>query len=120
MTQDWGFDFGNTRVKCAPLGEDGVVGDVRALAPDAFDALPRGEVAFVASVAPEAARVALLDALAHRFRRIAIARTLPALHGLRIAYARRCNPGVSGPTSIGPLPCNSWAVVAAESCGRAP
>ena len=94
MTQDWLFDFGNTRLKCVPLGDDGAVGDVRALAPDAFDALPRGEVAFVASVAPEAARVALLDALAHRFRRIAIARTLPALHGLRIAYATPARLGV--------------------------
>jgi hypothetical protein len=40
MTQDWLFDFGNTRLKCAPLRADGTPGDVRALAPDAFDALP--------------------------------------------------------------------------------
>jgi type III pantothenate kinase len=94
MTQDWLFDFGNTRLKCAPLRADGTPGDVRALAPDAFDALPSGGVAYVASVAPEAARVQLLDALSQRFRRIAVARTTPRFDRLRIAYAHPHKLGV--------------------------
>ena len=57
MTQDWLFDFGNTRLKCAPLQADGAPGPVRALAPSEFDALPAGGVAHVASVASESARV---------------------------------------------------------------
>ncbi len=28
----WLFDLGNTRLKCAPLGDDGRLGAVRALA----------------------------------------------------------------------------------------
>ena len=94
MTRDWLFDFGNTRLKCAPLHADGTVGEVRALAPEAFDALPGGDVAHVASVAPEAARVALLDVLAQRFARIAIARTSPRFDTLRIAYAHPHKLGV--------------------------
>ena len=94
MTQDWLFDFGNTRLKCAPLGADGVPGEVRAFAPSEFDALPSGAVAHVASVASEDARVQLLDALSRRFRRISIARTSPMLDGLGIAYANPKKLGV--------------------------
>ena len=94
MTQDWLFDFGNTRLKCAPLGADGGVGAVRAFAPSERDALPSGEVAYLASVAGEDARVALLDALSRRFRRIEIARTSPRFGGLRIAYAKPHKLGV--------------------------
>lgn len=103
----WLFDLGNTRLKCAPL-DDGRAGAVAALAhdgpdaPDADavharldDALPaRIEVAYVASVARESLRVALLDALTRRCRRIELARTLPALDGLRIAYAEPARLGV--------------------------
>jgi type III pantothenate kinase len=99
MTQHWLFDFGNTRLKCAPLGADGAPGAVRALAlaeasPSEFETLPSGEVAYVASVAAEEARVQLLDALSRKFRRIAIARTSPRLDRLRIAYAHPHKLGV--------------------------
>ena len=94
MTQDWLFDFGNTRLKCAPRNGTARVGEVRALAPDAFADVPSGGVAYLASVAPEAARVRLLDALTSRFSRIAIARTLPRFGRLRIAYAHPHKLGV--------------------------
>ena len=94
MTQDWLFDFGNTRLKCARLRADGMPGDVRAFAPDDFDDLPSGEVAYVATVASEEARVRLLDALAQRFRRVSIARTMARFDGLRIAYANPHKLGV--------------------------
>lgn len=103
----WLFDLGNTRLKCAPLagGRAGDVaaiahGDVDALDADALharldDALPaRIDVAYVASVAGEPLRVALLDALTRRAARIELARTLPALDGLRIAYATPARLGV--------------------------
>jgi type III pantothenate kinase len=99
---DWLFDLGNTRLKCASLQTDGSVGAIAALAhedgasADALDAaLPaRGGVAYVASVAAPGRRVDLLDALARRFERIAIARTQPAFAGLRIAYAQPHKLGV--------------------------
>ena len=94
MTQDWLFDFGNTRLKCARLRADGMPGDVRAFAPDDFDDLPSGEVAYVATVASEEARVRLLDALAQRFRRISIARTMGRFDDLRIAYVHPHKLGV--------------------------
>jgi len=94
MTQDWLFDFGNTRLKCAPLGADGVPGAVRAFAPSEFDALPSGGVAYIASVASEDARVQLLDALSRRFRRVSIARTSARFDDLRIAYANPHKLGV--------------------------
>lgn len=103
----WLFDLGNTRLKCAPLEGDRV-GAVTALAHDGLDdldadalharfeaALPAViDVAYVASVAREPLRVALLDALVRRCRRIELARTLPALGGLRIAYADPARLGV--------------------------
>ena len=92
--QDFLFDFGNTRLKCAPLGDDGAPGAVRALVPSEVDAVPAGRVAYVASVAAEADRVRLLDALSRRFRRIAIARTTARFDALRIAYANPDKLGV--------------------------
>ena len=102
----WLFDLGNTRLKCAPL-QAGAAGEVRALphGDDALDAdaiaraldaaLPaRIEVAYVASVAREPLRVALLDALTRRCARIELARTLPVFDGLRIAYAEPARFGV--------------------------
>lgn len=88
MTQDWLFDLGNTRLKVAPLAS-GQVGEVRALPHDPAawaTALPGGDTAWLASVASTALRVDLLDALTRRFRRVAIARTLPCFGGLRIGY----------------------------------
>ncbi len=94
MSQDWLLDLGNTRLKVAPLLAEGI-GEVKALPHDPgtwAQALPRGDTAWLASVASEALRVELLDALTQRFRRIAIARTTRTFVSgggaqLRIAYA---------------------------------
>ncbi|MFC5577051.1 type III pantothenate kinase [Lysobacter niabensis] len=97
----WLFDLGNTRLKCAPLVA-GRVGDVVALPhreADVTAALeatlpPRIDVAYVASVANEGLRVALLQALASRARRISLARTQAAFGDFRIAYAQPHKLGV--------------------------
>ncbi|TZF80437.1 type III pantothenate kinase, partial [Cognatilysobacter lacus] len=95
----WLFDLGNTRLKCAPLVA-GVVGTVHALPHadfvDGLDSvLPeRFDVAFVASVASDGLRVALLDALVRRCSRIELARTQAHFDGLRIAYATPARLGV--------------------------
>lgn len=96
----WLFDLGNTRLKCAPL-VDGRPGEVLALphAAGPLDAalavLPaRFDASYVASVAGEARRVALLDALARRCPRIELARTQAAFGGLRVAYPEPSRLGV--------------------------
>jgi len=97
----WLFDLGNTRLKCAPLLDDRV-GEVIALPHREADlaaaleqALPaRIDVAYVASVANEELRVALLQALTARARRIALARTQKAFGDFRIAYAQPHKLGV--------------------------
>lgn len=90
------FDLGNTRLKYAPLRDDGSFGGVVAVAHDG-DALPMGwdstlpahfDAAAVTSVGAPALRVALLDALTARCGRISIARTVPRAGDLRIAYPR--------------------------------
>ncbi|MGN6151089.1 MAG: type III pantothenate kinase [Lysobacteraceae bacterium] len=91
----WLFDLGNTRLKCAPLDDDGRPGEVVAIAhdglrlPDGWDAaLPaRFDAAALTSVAAPALRVALLDALTARCGRLSIARTAARCGDLRIAYA---------------------------------
>ena len=91
----WLFDLGNTRLKCAPLRADGRPGEAVALPHREEDVaaalaglLPeRIDVAYLASVAHPALRVAVLDALTTRCRRIAIARTQPHFCDVRIAYA---------------------------------
>jgi type III pantothenate kinase len=102
MSGAWLFDLGNTRLKCAPLLA-GVPGPVQALAHDRADTLeaaldaalpPRFDVAYVASVAGEATRVALLDALTRRCGRLERAVTSAAYAGLRIAYAEPARLGV--------------------------
>lgn len=94
----WLFDLGNTRLKCAPLRADGGLGEVVAMAHDDagawLDALPSGEVACLASVAPEARRVELLDALCARFVRLHRVQAEAALGPLRIAYAEPAHLGV--------------------------
>lgn len=98
----WLFDLGNTRLKLAPLLADGSPGEVRAWAHDQHDlanvlaeALPaRFDIAFVASVAGEALRVALLQALTTRCTRISLARTQAVCGGLRVAYAEPSRLGV--------------------------
>lgn len=97
----WLFDLGNTRLKCAPLA-DGNVGDVIALphreaglADALAEVLPSHiEAAYVASVANEQLRVALLQALAQRARRISLARTQKTFGNFRIAYAQPQKLGV--------------------------
>lgn len=98
----WLFDLGNTRLKCAPLHADGGIGDVVAFAHEAgaiSPALARvlpGEAAdaYVSSVAPASLTAQLLDLLGARRDRISIARTQPALGGIRIAYAAPQRLGV--------------------------
>lgn len=98
----WLFDLGNTRLKCTPLGADGMPGEVialdhrdRNLAALLVQVLPaRFDVAYVASVASEALRVAVLDALSAHCPRISIARTQRAFAGVRIAYEQPQNFGI--------------------------
>ena len=94
----WLFDLGNTRVKFAPLRDDGGIGEVVAVAHADDDGwlsrLPHGAVACIASVASESRRARLLDGLAARFDRLHLARTEPALGPLRIAYKDPAHLGV--------------------------
>lgn len=98
----WLFDLGNTRLKAAPLGPDGRPGPVLAFAHDGGGLaagldrhLPASiDAAAVASVAAEPLRVALLQALATRCRRISLASTPRRWAGLRIAYADPSRLGV--------------------------
>ena len=99
---EWLFDLGNSRLKCAPLQGDGAIGavvgidhDGAAFAPGWEELLPeRIDVAFVCGVAAPGLTLALLDALTRRCERISIARTQPALVGVRIAYAQPHRLGV--------------------------
>ena len=94
----WLFDLGNTRVKFAPLRDDGGIGEVVAVAHADDDGwlsrLPHGAVACIASVASDSRRARLLDGLAARFGRLRLARTEPALGPLRIAYEDPAHLGV--------------------------
>jgi type III pantothenate kinase len=98
---EWLFDLGNTRLKCAPL-IDGKVGDVIALPhreADLADALgktlPRRiDAAYVASVANEDLRVALLQALTRHAPRISLARTQKTFGDFHIAYSHPHKLGV--------------------------
>ncbi|MFS8137345.1 MAG: type III pantothenate kinase, partial [Thermomonas sp.] len=92
------FDLGNTRLKFAALKPDGLVGETTAISHDDsrawLDALPRGDVACIASVGPASRHVALLEALATRFTRLHVVRTQAALGRLRIAYENPQHLGV--------------------------
>lgn len=92
------FDLGNTRLKYARLERDGSPGPTLAVAHDDrqawLDELPSGDVACISSVGATSRQVALLDALATRFRRLHVVRTQPALGRLRIAYATPQHLGV--------------------------
>ena len=94
----WLFDLGNTRLKCAPLHVDGSIGETLAIAHDDgadwLEALPSGAVACIASVASDARRAALFDALCTRFTRLHRARTERSLGPLRIAYENPAHLGV--------------------------
>jgi len=103
MTQ-WVFDLGNSRLKAAPLRADGSLGDVVAIAyegdiaAELDAALPpattRAASAVLASVASHARTAAVVAWLTARFGAISIARTQPALAGVRIAYADPARLGV--------------------------
>ncbi|MET0654161.1 MAG: type III pantothenate kinase [Pseudoxanthomonas sp.] len=98
----WLFDLGNSRLKCAPLQDDGTLGQIVAL--------PHGQAGFaeallrmfpgtqdsacVASVASAALTAQVTEVLTQRFRRISLARSSASLAGVRIAYADPARLGV--------------------------
>ena len=98
----WLFDLGNTRLKCAPLHDDGSLGEVVALAhePDTFAQqlqrlLPENaDSACLASVASPALTAVVVEVLTRRFRRISLARSSARLAGMRIAYTEPARLGV--------------------------
>jgi type III pantothenate kinase len=99
----WLFDLGNTRLKYALLQADSSIGDVAIAAHDGMRfttidweaALPAAiDAAWIASVAADAPRAALLDALAARGARIGFARTQLQFAGIAIAYAQPQRLGV--------------------------
>lgn len=96
----WLFDLGNSRFKFAPL-HGAVAGDVQAWAHGAeamdaaaLEALPRGRIAWVASVAAQALTARVLEVLRARFDDVRIVRTEAACAGVRIAYAEPARFGV--------------------------
>lgn len=94
---DWLLDLGNSRLKLAPLLDDGRVGTVEARAHDAPDwcaGLSSGRTAWVCAVASPMLSLQLVEALAARFRRVCIARTTASCAGVRIGYARPQRLGV--------------------------
>jgi len=98
----WLFDLGNTRLKCAPLDDDGRIGAVHAIAHDGTQfeaglaaALPaRFDAACIASVASVDLRVRLLDALAAHCPRLSLASTRRRFDGVSIAYPQPGRLGV--------------------------
>lgn len=98
----WLFDLGNSRLKCAPLHEDGSLGEILALSHEQIGfadelerLLPeRAESACLASVASPTLTAVVTDVLTRRFRCISIARSSARLAGVRIAYAAPARLGV--------------------------
>ena len=90
----WVFDIGNTRLKCAPVHEDGRIGEVTALAhgdharADELESLlpSRGDWAYVCSVASPQRSLATIELLATRFRGVSTARTTSTFAGVRNGY----------------------------------
>lgn len=98
---DWLFDLGNSRFKFAPLREDGRAGDVQAwahgvqaMSEDLAAALPRGDTAWVASVAAAALTEDVIAHLRTRFAQVRVARTRGECAGVRVAYAQPQKFGV--------------------------
>lgn len=96
----WVFDLGNSRFKFAPL-QGAAVADVQAWAHGAeamdaaaLDALPRGRIAWVASVAAQELTARVLEVLRGRFDEVRIVRTEARCAGVRIAYAEPARFGV--------------------------
>lgn len=101
----WVFDLGNSRLKCAPLQVDGSLGEVIALAhaDQDFEAalgrlLPAHAasacLACLASVASAQLTATVVEVLTSRFQRISLARSVAQLAGVRIAYAQPARLGV--------------------------
>src|SRR5690606_19802241 len=98
----WLFDLGNTRLKIAPLHDDGAIGEVVAVphggegfGPPLEAALPgHVDVAHVAAVAGPALRLQLSRALAARCRRISHAATVARLGRLQGGYPEPARLGV--------------------------
>jgi type III pantothenate kinase len=97
---DWLFDLGNSRFKFAALecGHPGAVQawphGAEAMDAAAVAALPRGDSAYVASVAAPALTATVLDALHSCFAQVQVARTEAVCAGVRIAYAQPHKFGV--------------------------
>jgi type III pantothenate kinase len=108
----WVFDLGNTRLKWARVDPDGLPGETHAIAhgaaSDWLRDLPSGDVACVASVADEARRVALLDALSTRFARVHRVHTQPRCGPLQVAYPIPAHLGVDRFLAL------------LDACGRGP
>lgn len=98
----WLFDLGNSRLKCARLGEDGGLGEILALGHDESrfaDALraslpARAGRACLASVASPALTGHVLDVLRDRFSTVDWVSVTAELAGVRIAYAAPHKLGV--------------------------
>ncbi|MCR6663335.1 MAG: type III pantothenate kinase [Luteimonas sp.] len=99
---DWLFDLGNSRLKFAPMHDDGNVGDVFAVAHDgerfaslALEALPASIThAHVASVAAAPLRESLLATLHARGAAVALAATERRCAGVEVAYEEPGQLGV--------------------------
>jgi type III pantothenate kinase len=100
----WLIDFGNTRLKCAPLGDDGRCGAVQAFAAsdrEAVDGLLRelgpaksGDRVWLASVATPERSEALTTAIAGQGYLVRRVQTKAQCGRLRIAYAEPLRLGV--------------------------
>ena len=98
----WLFDLGTSRLKCAPLHDDGSLGKVVALAHEQTEfarelqqLLPeRGDSACLASVASPTLTTAVIEVLTQRFRCISLARSSAQFGGVRTAYAEPARLGV--------------------------
>ncbi|MCF7750402.1 type III pantothenate kinase [Bacillus subtilis subsp. subtilis] len=96
---DWLFDLGNSRFKFAPL-QGARAGDVQAwphgaetMPAEQLQALPSGDVAYVASVAAPTLTRSMLAILQGRFRQVRVAHTQARYAGVQVAYA---DPGKLG------------------------
>ena len=89
---DWLFDLGNSRFKFAPL-QGVAAGSVQAWAHGAeamnaaaLEALPRGDTAWVASVAAPALTERVMEVLQTRFAQVRVAHTQAQCAGVQIAF----------------------------------
>lgn len=108
----WLFDLGNTRLKYAPRSADGA-GEVAVWAhqdqqrplPEP-EQLPRGEVAWLASVADAGLRDELRQRLLQRFERVELALSTAVCGRLRSGYAEPGKLGVDRFLAL--LACSQW------------